>query len=118
MPRQYHIYILADQGRCLTIGVTAQLYRRWLALRVATVCAGCRRFHIARLVYAETAASAKSARLREEELRHWDRRRKERLIKSLNPDRLDLGIVWGWRTRPVTRLVMGVEAETERIGQH
>ncbi|MEO5798695.1 MAG: hypothetical protein ABIZ70_04790 [Gemmatimonadales bacterium] len=109
MPRQYHLYILADEGRCLTIGVTAQLYRRWLSLRVASVCPGCGRFHIARLVYAEPVSSAKAARAREEEIRKWDRRRRERLIKSLNPDRIDLAIVWGWRTRPVAKLVLGVD---------
>jgi len=107
MPRPYFVYILSNQSRCYYVGVTNNLYRRWLEHRTGGGSGFCRQHHLTRLVYAETHYSPGEAIAREKQLKRWRRAQKRALIETLNPGRLDLAIEWGWRARPSSSVVLG-----------
>jgi len=107
MPRQYVVYILSNQSLCYYVGVTNNLYRRWLEHRSATGSKFCRQNHVTRLVYAEVHRSPRDAIAREKQLKRWSRQKKRNLIDSLNPDRRDLAVAWGWRARPSSSVLFG-----------
>lgn len=112
MARRYYVYIMSNSSHGLYVGFTDHLYRRWLEHR--TESRG-QEGPFPRLVYAETFAKAADANAREQEMRKWPPLRKLRLVETINPDARDLAMVWGWRAKPVSMLVLGAMLEAELV---
>ena len=89
-PRIYHVYIMASASRRLYVGVTGYLARRVHAHRVGEVEGFTKKYHMTRLVYAESTSDVIAAIRREKQIKGWIRTRKIELIESLNPDWKDL----------------------------
>ncbi len=92
--RNYYVYILASNSRCLYVGTTNDLARRATQHRAGSGCEFTRKYRVARLVYYEQAPSALAMMARERQLKRWTRARKHRLIESINAGWLDLSADW------------------------
>ena len=74
----------------LYIGVTNDLVRRVTEHRSFTVPGFTQRYCCDKLVYYEEYSDVEQAIYREKQLKGWKRIRKDELIDSVNPDRVDL----------------------------
>ena len=89
--RIYHVYIMASASRRLYVGVTGHLARRVHAHRVGEMKSFTKKYHMTRLVYAESTSDVITAIRREKQIKGWTRAKKIRLIESLNARWRDLG---------------------------
>ena len=85
--RDYYVYILSNEHKnILYIGVTNDLvkriYEHKMHLDRNSFTA---RYHVTRLIYYEHCNEAESAIAREKQLKGWNRKRKEKLIATMNP---------------------------------
>ena len=83
----YYVYILAnDTNVAVYIGVTNDLIRRVSEHRSdADPHSHTARFRIHKLVYFEETTDVRAAIEREKQLKGWNRRRKNKLVESMNP---------------------------------
>ncbi len=88
--RIYHVYIMASASRRLYVGVTGHLSRRVHEHRTGEIDGFTKKYHMTRLVYAESTSEVLSALVREKQIKGWIRAKKIALIESLNPDWRDL----------------------------
>ena len=88
----YFVYILSNQtGTTLYTGVTNNLLRRVNEHRSNLISDSfTARYSVHKLVYYEAAANATSAIQREKQIKGWNRKRKNKLIASKNPEWKDL----------------------------
>ena len=91
-----YVYILAnDTNVCLYTGVTNDLVRRLYEhknnLDPQSFTA---QYHIHKLVYFEESSDAYAAITREKQIKGWNRKRKNKLIESMNPQWRDLSEGW------------------------
>lgn len=91
MPPCY-VYILASWSRALYHGFTRDLGTRVRRHRQHAGARHTRKYPINRLVYFEIFPDARSALVRERQLKRWPRARKIRLIERHNPDWRDLSL--------------------------
>ncbi len=97
----YHVYILANRGRRIYVGVTRDLRRRvWEHKQGIHPKSFTSRYGITTLVYAEPFTDIRVAITREKQLKRWPRWRKDRLIDASNPTWADLSAAWDARPRP------------------
>lgn len=88
---EYYVYILTNVHKtALYIGVTNNLERRILQLKQGVLAGFTHRYNCNVLVYFETVDSITTAIAREKQLKKWRRSKKEWLIETINPYRLDL----------------------------
>jgi putative endonuclease len=92
--RQYYVYVLASNSRCLYVGVTSDLRRRVWQHKNGMVPGFTRQYRVTHLVYFEQTTDVRSAIAREKQLKRWPRNRKERLIEACNAGWLDLSADW------------------------
>ena len=90
------VYILANETNvCLYTGVTKDLARRLYEhkqeLDPKSFTA---QYHIHKLVYYEETPDSYAAITREKQIKSWNRKRKNALIESLNPQSKDLSEGW------------------------
>ena len=86
-----YVYIMTNgPSGTLYIGATAQLAARVIQHREGTGSAFCRKWALARLVYAERHDSIDDAMTRELQMKKWKRGWKLNLIGRQNPDWRDL----------------------------
>ena len=89
--RSYWLYILASRPRgTLYVGVTNDLIRRIYEHREGVVGGFTKEYRVKMLVYYEQHATAIAAIQREKNIKHWSRKWKIDLIRTMNPDWLDL----------------------------
>ena len=89
--RTYHVYIMASCSRRLYVGVTSALARRVHQHRTGGLGGFTKKYHMTRLVYAESTSQIGAAIRREKQIKGWVRAKKIALIESLNPKWKDLG---------------------------
>ena len=89
---QYYVYILTNtHNSVLYTGVTSDLVRRvyehknHLAKDSFTS-----RYNVEKLVYYEVTSNVDAALEREKQIKGWNRKRKNKLVESRNPDWHDL----------------------------
>ena len=78
----------------LYIGMTNNLERRVWAHKNGTGSQFTRKYKINRLVYFEATTDVNAAIAREKQLKNWSRRKKIKLINSMNPKWQDLSDDW------------------------
>jgi putative endonuclease len=92
MPRNYFVYILANNSRELYIGVTNSVWRRLAEHRAQSQPDSyTARHETKRLVYVEMTEDIRAAIRREKQIKGWKRIRKIELIETSNPEWRDLG---------------------------
>ena len=91
----YWVYIVGNKSAtAIYIGVTNSNQRRIAEHKLGVIPGYSQRYKCNRLLYFEEYQNIKDAIAREKELKGWKRERKERLIASLNPHRVDLAAKW------------------------
>ena len=89
--RSYWVYILASRPRgTLYVGMTRDLVRRVYEHREGVVEGFTSTHKVKMLIYYEQHATAMAAIQREKNIKHWSRKWKIDLIRSMNPDWRDL----------------------------
>lgn len=87
----YYVYILASKyNGTLYIGITSDLVRRVYEHKKKYIDGFSKQFDTKNLVYFEQHSDAKSAILREKQMKKWNRTWKIRLIERGNPKWDDL----------------------------
>ena len=95
---QYWVYIMSNKTRSvLYIGVTNDLYRRYVEHRDGIVKGFTQRYKCHSLLHYEEFTHVEDAIAREKTLKGWTRMKKETLIKENNPLMQDLAIDLGWK---------------------
>ena len=93
--RRYWVYIVGNKGAtAVYIGVTNDIVRRISEHKIGAVPGFTQRYKCNRLLYFEEYNNIKYAIAREKELKGWKRERKEELITSFNPHRVDIAKDW------------------------
>ena len=95
MEKQPCVYMLASRPYgTLYIGVTSNLIGRLWQHRSGEVKGFTSRYGVQRLVGFELFGEMMAATAREKQLKRWTRKKKLRLIESMNPDLWDLAEGW------------------------
>ena len=89
---QYYVYILANTtGTVVYIGVTKDLIRRVYEHKHNLAPDGfTAKYDVHKLVYYESTSDVHAAIEREKQLKGWNRKRKNKLVESMNPRWEDL----------------------------
>ena len=89
---QYYVYILTNtHNSVLYTGVTNDLVRRVYEHKNHLVKDGfTSRYNVEKLVYYEVTSNVDAALEREKQIKGWNRKRKNKLVESRNPDWHDL----------------------------
>lgn len=89
--QRYYVYIVGNVSRkSVYVGVTNNLYRRVNEHRAGEVPGFTRKYKCNMLLYYEEYSDIRVAISREKQLKGWTRSKKEDLIASINPERIDL----------------------------
>ena len=91
-----YVYILAnDTNVCIYTGVTNDLARRLYEHKNEILPNSfTAKYHVHKLVWFEETGSTLAAIEREKQIKSWNRKRKNRLIESRNPEWKDLSKEW------------------------
>ena len=93
--RKYWVYIIGNKGATTVyIGVTNNLQRRIAEHKTGAISGYTQRYKCDRLLSFEEYQNIETAIAREKELKGWKRERKENLIATQNPHRVDLASDW------------------------
>ena len=89
---QYYVYILAtNDNKVIYTGVTNNLLRRVYEHKNSLDHKSfTSRYHVHKLVYYECTDDVKSAIEREKQIKGWNRKHKNKLIESKNPQWIEL----------------------------
>ena len=94
---QYWVYILSNKSHSiLYIGITNDLYRRYMEHKNETVEGFTKKYRCHSLLYYESYTHVEEAIAREKELKGWSREKKETLIKKANPNFWNLAVELKW----------------------
>ena len=90
----YDVYILANATQVtLYTGVTGDLERRlWEHKTHADPGSFTAKYNVTKLVYVESTTDVNSAIAREKQIKSWNRKRKNKLIQTMNPFWKDLSL--------------------------
>ncbi|TCP24664.1 putative endonuclease [Tenacibaculum skagerrakense] len=94
MKKSYVYFITNKNNSVIYIGVTTNLKKRVYEHKTKTRKGFTSKYNCEKLVYFEEYNSIKEAIIREKQLKAGNRKRKEQLINTLNPDWLDLAVDW------------------------
>ncbi len=95
--KKFYVYILSNRLRTtFYIGVTNNLALRIEQHKSGYGSAFTRKYKLTDLVYYEVFESIRDAITREKQLKNWHRGWKIRLIKSINPEMIDLSDEIPW----------------------
>lgn len=87
---QFYIYIMASDSGTLYVGMTNNLQRRVIEHKEYKIEGFSKKYKCHKLVYYESTKYVYNAIEREKEIKNWNRKKKEELIKTMNPTWKDL----------------------------
>lgn len=91
----YYVYIVSSNNkRAIYIGVTSNLEKRIYERKHKLIKGFTSKYNCNKLVYYEDYNDTWIAISREKQLKKWVRRKKDRLIKKMNPGWQDLSDGW------------------------
>lgn len=90
--KDYYLYIMTSLSDVLYIGVTNNLERRVNEHKSGTIDGFTKKYNCHSLIYFERSNDINVILNREKQLKNWNRKKKERLINSMNPERKDLSL--------------------------
>jgi putative endonuclease len=88
------VYIMASKSGTLYMGSTVDLEGRVLQYKTGEIPGFTKKYGCNRIMYYEMYGTTDEARLRERQIKGYGRRKKEALIRSLNPTWFDLSRFW------------------------
>ncbi len=92
---RFYVYIMGSaNGTTIYIGVTNDIERRVKEHKQGIGSAFTSRYCCYNLLYYEYHNDVNDAICRETQLKKWSRKKKEDLIRSINPERIDLASDW------------------------
>jgi len=91
---QYFVYIMTNKSGTLYIGLTNNIKRRVFEHKNKLIKGFTKKYNITKLIYFEAFSDIYSAITREKTLKGWLRNKKLELIKTTNPDWIDLSKDW------------------------
>lgn len=95
MERGGYVYIISNKGRTtFYIGVTSNIEVRIYEHKTGKGSSFTHRYRCVDLIYYEEFSAIEDAIAREKQLKNWHREWKVNLIKSKNPDFMDLSSGW------------------------
>ena len=87
----YYVYILScNSNKTLYIGVTNDLRRRLKEHKSGQIDGFSKTYKTHKLVYFEEYGEIEKAIVREKQLKHWVRAKKNALVETKNPNWIDL----------------------------
>lgn len=93
--RSYYMYIMTNERKnVLYAGMTGDLKWRVYEHKSKIIKGFTSRYNITRIVYYEEFDNPYDAICREKQIKGWLRKKKEALIRSMNPNWLDLSKDW------------------------
>jgi putative endonuclease len=92
--KQYFVYIMANRGRVLYVGMTNNLEVRVDQHKNKRLDGFTKHYNLTRLVYFEATNDVLAAIAREKQIKGWRRSKKITLIESMNPRWRDLSEEW------------------------
>ena len=92
--KQFYIYIMASKSGTLYTGVTSDLEKRVYQHKQKLMPGFTKKYNVTKLVYYEPVADSDAAFQAEKRMKKWHRRKKEMLIKKMNPGWKDLAEDW------------------------
>ena len=104
--RQYFVYIMANGGGVLYVGMTSNLEARVDQHKNKRLDGFTKRYNVTRLVYFEATNDVLAAIAREKQIKGWRRAKKITLIESMNSQWRDLSEDW---RAPAARATVVVE---------
>lgn len=91
--KQGYVYIISNKNRSvLYIGVTSNLEQRLYQHKNKLLDGFSKKYRCMDLLWWQQSDSIESAIAREKQLKGWTRKKKESLIKSMNPELNDLAL--------------------------
>ena len=91
----YFVYLMGSaNGRAVYAGMTNDLIRRVREHKSGEIPGFTKRYRCHMLLYYEEYPNVRDAIAREKEIKGWLRVKKERLVASINPERVDLPRDW------------------------
>ncbi len=91
----YFVYLMGSaNGRAVYAGMTNDLIRRVREHKSGEISGFMKRYRCHMLLYYEEYPNVRDAIAREKEIKGWLRVKKERLVASINPERVDLARDW------------------------
>ncbi len=91
--KSYWVYILTNQNHTvLYIGVTSELEQRVYQHKNKLTKGFTEKYNVEKLIYFKETTDPMSAIEREKQLKGWTRKKKENLIKRMNPEWNDLSL--------------------------
>ena len=92
MRKVFHVYMMTNKyNTVLYTGVTSALPHRVRQHKERVFKGFTKRYNLDKLVWYEEQPDAYTAIAREKQIKSWSRKKKEKLINSMNPDWKDLG---------------------------
>ncbi len=88
--KQYYVYIMANMGRTIYVGMTNNLERRVYEHKSKPVEGFTARYDLTSLVYYAETNDVREAIAREKQIKAWSRSKKPALIRVMNPEWEDL----------------------------
>jgi putative endonuclease len=92
--RTYYVYIMSSPSGTLYTGTTNNLLRRVDEHKNHRIKGFTSKYNVTRLVYFEETNDVAAALAREKEIKGWRRTKKVALIRTINPEFLDLSENW------------------------
>ena len=93
MPKKqynFYIYIIASETGTLYVGMTNNLIRRVAEHKESKLVGFSKKYSCNKLVYYEHCTDVNIAIKREKQIKNWRREKKQDLIKTTNPQWVDL----------------------------
>lgn len=85
--KEYWIYILTNwNNKVMYIGVTNNLERRIYEHSHGLVSGFTSKYNLKKLVYSESTYDVNAAIAREKQLKRWNRKKKNMLVETINPN--------------------------------
>jgi putative endonuclease len=92
--KTYYVYILGSLTSTLYTGMTNDIQRRMYEHKKKLLNGFTKKYFVDRLLYVEETNDVRAAILREKEIKGWRRSKKIALIKTINPNCIDLAENW------------------------
>ena len=94
MKKTYCVYLLSNTSKMLYTGMTNDLLRRVFEHKQKQVDGFTKKYNLHQLVYYEMTDDVGYAIKREKQIKGWSRKKKIKLITSINPKWEDLARDW------------------------
>ncbi len=97
MPKEYRyfVYLMTNKyDKVMYVGVTGNLLRRVYEHKKKLVDGFTKKYNVNKLVYFEETNDVYAAIEREKEIKKWRREKKDNLVRTVNPEYLDLSDTW------------------------